>query len=1001
MDSKISIKELLEQLYLPEFESWRIEKDSGNFEKFTPTILLSSLIESEIPIDDAFLIYDLVIKYIDKNLNTEKLSHKKIHKSVVEVLLSSDLVNNLEWLRNYDNIFGPDINLISDKDEYVKARNASVLKNIIIQYFLEHYDLSNFEQLETYISNEELTVSTNRIIKIIRYCGFYKVSKRFIFQLCEELAFCSMKGYLPVPQKDQFTINNSIEEAEFNIKLSVRAMEKDPSKFMNLLSLAFEGLAQAILSKHGIIYSRSSLNTFSKFINLLKEGEANTSSNNGEDNSFICLDPPTELYSKIESILQRANINYLNFIKKCSSLCENLNKKRFDLAGEIYTISLEIFNYFEIILENHDKINSLAGYVQDNKIINYYQILDQILSERGFNTSLLLSEYEISFDISRIRSDLLQYTSTIIIKSFPLVTDENQYFQNVIKYIEDNLYRESAIIFISQLPLSKDNITEFKRFVIKNSLIAYCTTFFDLEKILFYKKDIPQKIFDSFKYIFPQFNRTYNIVFDTPRLNQCIPKYYKNRIEEEIRNFEDNHYVECIGSVAIIFENIICSHILFLIEFSLQHNLTFPSEAIFSEINQGLGGYLLALKKMQEVDILKKFIPVRQDLDLFHSVKNQRNQLIHGEIPVSKIKTKRFLNDCIESINRYFSKYFHREIGCIYLSNNILCFVNDDSSKIIDVNKACCELFNHNLTNCIASLVPSKTSKKYLVIYQPSLCTKCGSMSYTINYNQTAIIKCKKCKETFQARDFYRFLFMETSNSLSLFNSNAGGVSIMDNSYITKFNWIKALGDGLSTAVGPLGAPLKFLLSLKNDEDTDKFNKNIETLFETNNGKIDDIVSLLSQKSNNSDQQFIILKDILINISKKLNKITGGDLDECFRFISSKRWPFFASTNITEKELKDELLRLYNDINLLKTDLVNCGFPVERVNFSNTLENDISNIVIALRSRRLSFLKEIFDYLYSKNDGSVLLLEMTSILRSHAVLEEEYISKMQEYKQLN
>ena len=97
----ITFKDFIEQLHLPTLKKWKVIREDNSTEKFKPLALFKSLVESEIPIDKAFEIYDETIKVLDKISGDKKFPYKSIQSIVVDVLLSYPENDSIQWIRNY------------------------------------------------------------------------------------------------------------------------------------------------------------------------------------------------------------------------------------------------------------------------------------------------------------------------------------------------------------------------------------------------------------------------------------------------------------------------------------------------------------------------------------------------------------------------------------------------------------------------------------------------------------------------------------------------------------------------------------------------------------------------------------------------------------------------------------------------------------------------------------------------------------------------------------
>ena len=133
------------------------------------------------------------------------------------------------------------------------VRNASILKKEIVQYLINLYELPSEDFLLNFLSSSEIDRITTRIIRVIRFCGFYKVSKKFIQSFCHELGQFSIKGFLPAKRIKPENIHYIVEQIRIDLAAARRFVDYDPIKALKTINFGFEKIGEAILSKFDII----------------------------------------------------------------------------------------------------------------------------------------------------------------------------------------------------------------------------------------------------------------------------------------------------------------------------------------------------------------------------------------------------------------------------------------------------------------------------------------------------------------------------------------------------------------------------------------------------------------------------------------------------------------------------------------------------------------------------------------------------------------------------
>jgi hypothetical protein len=244
------LSELFDALIRPSFLRCEIERSEGTVEPFDPLTLFSSLIESEIDLSNATKLFDEIIATIDAmhpEGSSLKLTHHDIHDIVTGAILQSPHPHASFWLSNYEGMFARDIEAEDDKSAFIDARNAGVLR-AEIKFFLEgkrdnvHSDTASLRDI------------TNRVIKLLRFCGFYKLRREFLHQFLDELSVSSAKAFIPDIAISEQALSDQLDSVE-RMLLAVPGLPAE--QHINFCSATLTMLSSAMLGWLGVIHASS------------------------------------------------------------------------------------------------------------------------------------------------------------------------------------------------------------------------------------------------------------------------------------------------------------------------------------------------------------------------------------------------------------------------------------------------------------------------------------------------------------------------------------------------------------------------------------------------------------------------------------------------------------------------------------------------------------------------------------------------------------------------
>ena len=171
----------------PEYKEWEILRKDNETESFDVLKLFQSFLECEIDLDSATQLFDSVIEELKHINQTDKITHSRIYDTVLNCISSFPHENSRLWLSNYTSIFGIESLHYLDSDKLINIRQKGILKKHVLQYLCGVYDTDDESEIREILGDTEFTILAERMIKIIRFCGFYSVDRVFLYKFFDEL----------------------------------------------------------------------------------------------------------------------------------------------------------------------------------------------------------------------------------------------------------------------------------------------------------------------------------------------------------------------------------------------------------------------------------------------------------------------------------------------------------------------------------------------------------------------------------------------------------------------------------------------------------------------------------------------------------------------------------------------------------------------------------------------------------------------------------------------
>lgn len=1001
---KTKITEIYNYFMRPEFKDWKIFRHDGKYtDVFNPFTLIESFLECEMDLYFAFQLFDQVVEKISPLTQTGPITYDQIHTTVAACLIGSDNKDAKNWLSNYDNIFGPDLERLALEEGYVVVRYASELKSKILQILLQMSGRSSEKELEKYLGVAELREMTNRVIKIIRYCGFYIVKESFLKDFIEELAKSSIKGMIPTVVCDNETVLYELDEAEkYLLMAREEGHHEREIQCENLLEISLETMGAIALKKFGLLPFSTTRKSFYQFCSILKT--ICKLAKSSRHLNFIIDSKREEIINSMVS--QKFSVE--TFIGECDVILYCIENKYF-LRACWY--ASKILRNLRIILLPDKSLAKLYAYeYYDKSKEEYFKIVYDIFDNSRMQPYLsedcTLLEIDIDFNYHELiefgRRIRFRYKFTKEEQNFPI-----EWLNSSIEDLESK--RDVISVIVTNTDIDPSIFSKIERIVSKNKRCFTIVKREDFEKVLRNPEEIRDLVIKNFEMQIPIAKSLRGKIFpeEKPFLPSNIREYERNRIEEAYRNVSNNLGLDACQKASTLFEFVIREQILFICAI-LKHgikkklNLT----GIYIEPNQkGMHYYIEwfnniiknTRNRLDVRNIIGEFLPTRNIINELVELSKIRNIYMHLEREIEENEAKLFLS----RITNIFSKIqdqthkFKRAIfiksekkQMIFYTLSGLKAVNGRQLHAPDTHleKGCCVYLNEK-------------ESFFSIIHALTFCEECFNISLLDRCEPNGKGKCSICGSKIDLERAWHSLLKKADNFFKN-KENTSHILELKNNAREKMNdsnsknkngensvsprpkkWLRAISETVAGAVGPLGAPLKGLMAIQDLQKEEELDRKLEELLK---GQKEIKAKIFEDFFPPQKDIEKVIEILSISIAKYLNmySIEYNNLEELYKKVEdSNSWPFVSITNIQEKVLKEELYKIYElNIDLLFSDLTQLGYPVSRIKITGTPEIDILNFIISLRRQSLSLLLSIFGYLSQKYPSSEIFSQIVSQL---------------------
>jgi hypothetical protein len=374
------LSELFDALIRPSFLDCEIERSDGAVELFDPLTLFSSLIESEVDLGNATKLFDEIVAKIHA-LQTEgvplKLKHSDVHDLVAGAILGYPHAHASFWLSNYEGMFARDVEVEDDESAFIDVRNASVLRGEI-KFFLEG------KRDNAHADSASLRDITNRIIKLVRFCGFYKVRRTFLHQFLDELSVSSAKAFLPDLAISEQAFTDDLDSAE-RMLIAVQGLPLE--QHINFCSLTLSMLSSAVLSWLGVIHASSHQDSLKHvkttvedfYRDRQRKAEAFNSANQPSDIASLIA-----LRGRLDEVFNRAKLEPKVVTDTIDAILAALASRH---VAELIFFADKLIRYFRILSAENEFPRALSEFRFGEDPTIYLRTISERLTADGNEVS--------------------------------------------------------------------------------------------------------------------------------------------------------------------------------------------------------------------------------------------------------------------------------------------------------------------------------------------------------------------------------------------------------------------------------------------------------------------------------------------------------------------------------------------------------------------------------------------------------------------------------------
>ena len=204
-------------------------------------------------------------------------------------------------------------------------------------------------------------------------------------------------------------------------------------------------------------------------------------------------------------------------------------------------------------------------------------------------------------------------------------------------------------------------------------------------------------------------------------------------------------------------------------------------------------------------------------------------------------------------------------------------------------------------------------------------------------------------------------------------------------------NYLKASAKTLSTVAGPFGAPFEFLLSLYEDEQSQKREAQLDAMIlegqNLNRETLEEIFQARGEIKQLREQFILGMQACLCILAQNRELLSSPEkIEQKLPFLlEPQKKKLEGSGFVTEEVLADELYKYYETDSRLFLTHIHTDFPVGELRPNEALPVIISDFLTRCSGQAINQQLKIFNTLSKKNPGSQILRVKTLMLQEQVL----------------
>ncbi len=377
-----SLENILNIVIRPEFADWEVARHDGKREAFNPLRLFQSFLESGMDLQSAVRLFDVVVDEVQRIVQIDVITQDRIYNVVVDALMATPGRDHQVWLANYTSIFGTEHENEAASPEYVNVRQKGELKKQVLLYLCEAYSVDHEDKVRALLGDEEFTLLADQLIKIIRYCGFYRVRRDFLGSLLTELSERSVKSIIPSRKFDPETASSQLRDIGQSIVLARDESQTNKVSGLNILATATEEMAAILLGRFGVVTRRNTMGSLKQLADLV--GAVSSMGGDAASTTFRARSFPN--LERIVDELSKALALHRRPVRQFWAACEELRAALADQhILQACRLAEDVLASAKLIVSPDQDIAALLTFqYSTSPTSEYLQALAAVLGGEGF-----------------------------------------------------------------------------------------------------------------------------------------------------------------------------------------------------------------------------------------------------------------------------------------------------------------------------------------------------------------------------------------------------------------------------------------------------------------------------------------------------------------------------------------------------------------------------------------------------------------------------------------